>query len=71
MIGKLIGSGLATIAVGGGGIGLGIIFAGLMTAVARNPEVERVVFTYAIMGFALTEATALMGLMMAFIILFS
>jgi len=71
MLGKLIGSGLATIAVGGGGIGIGIIFSGLMNAISRNPEVERIVFTYAIMGFALTEATALLGLMMAFIILFS
>jgi F-type H+-transporting ATPase subunit c len=71
MLGKLIGAGLATIAVGGGGIGLGIIFAGLMVAVSRNPGMESTLFTYAIMGFALTEATSLLGLMMAFIILFS
>ena len=34
---------------------------------ARNPSLAKQLFGYAILGFALTEATALFALMMAFI----
>jgi F-type H+-transporting ATPase subunit c len=68
---KIIGSGLATISLAGTGVGIGIVFAGLMTSVARNPHSTKQLFTYAILGFALTEAIALFGLMMAFLYLFA
>ena len=67
---KLIGAGLATIALAGVGGGIGTVFAALILAYARNPSLQGQLFTYAMMGFALSEATALFGLMMAFIILF-
>jgi F-type H+-transporting ATPase subunit c len=67
---KLIGAGLATISVAGSGVGIGIIFASLIAAIARNPFLTKQLFIYAILGFALTEAIALFGLMMAFLILF-
>jgi len=63
---KVIGSGLATISSAGSGVGIGIVFSGLMIAVSRNPFLLKQLFTYAISGFALTEAIALFGLMMAF-----
>ena len=68
---KLIGAGLATIALGGAGIGIGSIFSGLVTAVSRNPNEKDELFRLAILGFALTEAIALFALMMAFLILFT
>ena len=68
---KIIGSGLATISLAGTGVGIGIVFAGLMHAVSRNPLMLQQLFTYAILGFALTEAIALFGLMMAFLFLFA
>jgi F-type H+-transporting ATPase subunit c len=68
--GKLIGAGLATISIGGAGVGIGIIFGGFMMAVSNNPAKEKQLFIYAILGFALTEAVALFGLMMSFLILF-
>lgn len=68
---KLIGGGLATISIGGTGIGIGVIFSGLMNAYSRTPDHAKQLFTYAILGFALTEAIALFGLMVAFLILFS
>jgi len=68
---KVIASGLATISLAGTGVGIGIVFAGLMQAVARNPFMIKQLFTYAILGFALTEAIALFGLMMAFLFLFA
>ena len=39
-------------------------------AFSRNPSLEKQLFAYAIYSFALTEAIALFGLMMAFLILF-
>jgi F-type H+-transporting ATPase subunit c len=69
-MGKLIGSGLATISILGTGIGIGLIFGALITAYSRTPEHVKQLFTYAILGFALCEAIALFGLMMAFLILF-
>ena len=68
---KIIGAGLATISISGTGIGIGIIFSALISAYSRTPEHARQLFTYAILGFALSEAIALFGLMMSFIILFS
>jgi len=68
---KLIGAGLATISLAGSGVGIGTVFSGLMISVARNPFLLKQLFIYAILGFALTEAIALFGLMMAFLILFT
>lgn len=42
----------------------------LLVAFSRNPGLEKQLFAYAILGFALTEAIALFCLMMAFLILF-
>ncbi len=62
---------VATVSISGTGTGIGIVFAGLMVAVARNPFITKQLFVYAILGFALSEAIALFGLMMAFLVLFA
>lgn len=67
---KLIGAGLATIGLVGAGAGVGIVFGSFLEAYARNPAQGETLFRYAIVGFALTEAVGLLGLMMAFLILF-
>jgi F-type H+-transporting ATPase subunit c len=67
---KLIGAGLATISLAGSGVGIGIVFGSLLVALSRNPSLDKQLFAYAILGFALTEAIALFGLMITFIILF-
>ncbi len=67
---KSIGAGIAMIALAGVGIGMGTIFAALVSGVARNPGARANVFGLAILGFALTEAVALYALVIAFIILF-
>jgi len=67
---KLIGAGLSTISICGTGVGIGIIFNGLILGFSRNPEFQGQMFAYAILGFALTESIALFGLMMALLILF-
>jgi F-type H+-transporting ATPase subunit c len=68
---KVIGAGVAVSAIGGAGTGIGIVFGSLINAVARNPSLTNQLFGYAILGFALTEAIALFGLMMAFLLLYS
>jgi F-type H+-transporting ATPase subunit c len=67
---KFLGAGLSTISLAGSGVGIGIVFAALIISMARNPSLGKQLFIYAILGFALTEAIALFGLMMAFLILF-
>jgi F-type H+-transporting ATPase subunit c len=68
---KYIGAGLATIGLAGAGVGIGIVFSSLMSAVSRNPALRGQLFQYAILGFALSEATGLFALMIAFLILYS
>jgi F-type H+-transporting ATPase subunit c len=67
---KVIGAGLATISIAGAGVGIGTVFGSLIQGVARTPELNKQLFTYAILGFALVEAIALFGLIIAFLILF-
>jgi F-type H+-transporting ATPase subunit c len=68
---KLLGAGMATISISGAGVGVGLVFASLVSAIARNPSLLRQLFTYTLLGFALTEAIALFGLRRAFLILYS
>ena len=49
---KLIGAGLAVIALAGVGVGIGNIFAALVTAIGRNPSAKTEVFGIGILGFA-------------------
>ncbi|KAI3957506.1 hypothetical protein MKX01_001865 [Papaver californicum] len=67
---KSIGARAATIALAGAAIGIGNVFSSLIHSVVRDPSLEKKLFGYAILGFALTEAIALFALMMAFLILF-
>ncbi len=66
-----IGAGLSTSGLAGAGLGIGIVFAGLLVSTAINPFVKDDLFRLAMLGFALTEAIALFTLMVTFLILFS
>ena len=68
---KMIGAGLAVIALAGVGVGIGNIFAALVTSIARNPAARTEVFGIGILGFALTEAIALFALVVALLLLFA
>tara|TARA_B100001989_G_C24247829_1_gene320598 strand:+ start:99 stop:338 length:240 start_codon:yes stop_codon:yes gene_type:complete len=67
---RMVGAGLATISLVGAGAGVGVVFGSLVIGIARNPGQKDEMFKYAILGFALTEAVGLLGLMMAFLIMF-
>lgn len=70
LAGKYIGGGMATIGAGGSGAGIGSVFGNLIIGYARNPGLKQQLFTYAILGFAISEAMGLFCLMIAFLILF-
>ena len=56
--------GLAAI---GPGIGVGIVWAAYIQATARQPESAGLTRTYAFLGFALSEALALIGFVVPFV----
>jgi F-type H+-transporting ATPase subunit c len=68
---KFIGAGAATVGVAGAGAGIGSVFGSLIIGYARNPSLKQQLFSYAILGFALSEAMGLFCLMMAFLLLFA
>lgn len=68
---KFIGAGLATTGVIGAGVGIGLVFGNLLTAISRNPVKEPRLMQLVLLGFALTEAMGLLAIMMAFLILYS
>jgi F-type H+-transporting ATPase subunit c len=59
-----IGYGLAAI---GPGIGVGIIFGMGVQAIARQPEAYNIIRQNMLLGFALTEALALIGFVVPFV----
>ena len=59
-----IGYGLAAI---GPGIGIGLVFGHAIEAMARQPEASGRISLYMWIGFSLTEALALIGLVAPFI----
>ena len=67
---KIIGTGIATTGLIGAGVGIGVVFGALIMGVSRNPSLKGALFSYAILGFAFSEATGLFALMMAFLLLF-
>ena len=68
---KFIGAGAATVGAAGSGAGIGSVFGSLIIGYARNPSLKQQLFSYAILGFALSEAMGLFCLMMVFLLLFA
>ncbi|CAH8629663.1 unnamed protein product [Dicrocoelium dendriticum] len=68
---RYIGAGAATVGAAGSGAGIGSVFGSMIIGYARNPGLKQQLFTYAILGFALSEAVGLFCLTMAILILFA
>ena len=68
---KQIGAGAAAIGLAGAGVGIGTVFGSLVQAVARNVALKDQLFSYAILGFALSEATGLFALLISMLILYT
>ena len=67
---KLIGAGLAAMALIGAGIGVGNVFGSYLAGALRNPSAAQGQYTNLLLGFAQCEATGLFGLVVAFILMF-
>ncbi|KAL0615891.1 ATP synthase F complex subunit C1, mitochondrial [Plecturocebus cupreus] len=68
---KLIGVGAATVGMDGSRAGTGTLFGSLITSYAWNLSLMQQLFSYAILGFALSEALGLFCWMVTFLILFA
>jgi len=76
MAAKLIGAGLATIALAGAAIGVGLIFAALISGTARNPSLRKELFNTAMdlvgnLVLAVYRLLPLGGLALMVVMLFS
>jgi F-type H+-transporting ATPase subunit c len=67
---RMIGAGIACVALVGAGIGIGNVFGSYLSGALRNPGAAQSQYTNMLLGFALCEATGLFGLLIAMIILF-
>jgi F-type H+-transporting ATPase subunit c len=67
---KLIGASIAVFPLFGVGIGLGMLFSSVITAIGRNPSVTETVKGTTLLYFALVEAVALFALVVSLLILF-
>jgi F-type H+-transporting ATPase subunit c len=67
---RMAGAGTATSGVSGAGVGIGVVFGSFLIAFSKNKELEKSLFSYTILGFALVEAIALFALMMGFLLIF-
>ncbi len=67
---KMIGAGLLALGMLGAAVGIGLIFAALVNGVARNPAMQKTLFTYAIIGGALAELMGLASIGIALIFVF-
>ena len=68
---KLIGAGLASIALVGAGVGIGTIFGNYLQAAIRNPSAAQQQFGNLIFGFAVTEALGIFGLVIALLLIYA
>lgn len=67
---KMIGAGLLAFGMLGAAVGIGLIFAALVQGTARNPSMQKTLFTYAMIGAALAELMGLASIGIALIFVF-
>lgn len=69
-VAKLFAAALALIPLFGVGLGLGKIFSSYVESVGRNPAAKKDLQTAALLGGALTEAIALLALVVSLLLIF-
>ncbi len=68
---QVIGAGLAAIGVGAAAVGVGNVFGSFLESALRNPAAADSQRVNLLLGFALAEATGLIGFAVAMLILFA
>jgi len=67
---KFLGAGLAMTGAIGAGAGVGIVVAGAVQGIARNPDAAGQIMSNMILGVALAEAVAIYALVVSLILIF-
>ena len=67
---KYLGAGLAMTGAIGAGAGVGLVVAGAVQGMARNPDATSTIQSNMILGVALAEAVAIYALVVALILIF-
>jgi F-type H+-transporting ATPase subunit c len=68
---KFLGVGLMAFGLLGAAIGVGNIFAAMLTAIARNPGAEEKLSRYVYIGAGLSEAMGLFALVIALLLIYA
>lgn len=68
---KYIGAGLMSFGMLGAAIGVGNVFAAMLTGIARNPAAEGKLSKYVYIGAGLSEAMGLFALVIALLLIFA
>ena len=71
ILAKYLGAGMACLAMAGAAIGIGLIFGSYLQAAIRNPAAAQQQFGNLIFGFAVTEVFGIVGIVVAFLLLFA
>ncbi|MBU6474607.1 MAG: F0F1 ATP synthase subunit C [Alphaproteobacteria bacterium] len=69
-VAKILAAGIAAVGVLGSGVGLGILFGNVVTALGRNPSAAPLIKKDVILYFALIESIAIYALGMAFFVVY-
>lgn len=68
---KLLGAGIAMVGMIGPGIGIGLVVAGALQAMGRNPEAGNDLRTNMILGIVFCESVAIYALVVGLILIFA
>ncbi|MHA1527608.1 MAG: F0F1 ATP synthase subunit C [Alphaproteobacteria bacterium] len=71
VLGKYIGAGLAAIAMGGAGIGIGHVVGNYLSGALRNPAAAKEQTAMLFMGIAFAEAMGIFGFLIAMLLMFA
>ena len=70
LLGKYIGAGLAAIAMGGAGIGIGHVVGNYLSGALRNPAAAKEQTAMLFVGIAFAEAMGIFGFVIAILLMY-
>lgn len=70
-LGKYIGAGLASIAMGGAAVGIGHVVGNYLSGALRNPAAAREQTATMFLGIAFAEALGIFGFLIALLLMFA
>lgn len=71
LLGKYVGAGLASIAMGGAAVGIGHVVGNYLSGALRNPAAAREQLATMFLGIAFAEALGIFGFLIALLLMFA